>query len=681
MKNIKQAIIKIRDLNRSGLQVRFLQRVLLPPFLILIIIGISGFILLSSVVLNTAVNDLNRVAVTTAAKLEREFALRKSVLLSTGNEMFNIRSEYKGKQTKLQSDYDACRAFVRSNSRFTAAPGGVCQSFYAQFAIASQSNTSLTKAADDGLKTGAAELTEQELTAVNDRLGAFTEFFPETTRMLVINKEGQVMNQTKSVSGDDAKYLTIVKGAIKQPVEALYVPDGKTRQLVFAYPIAQGAVLAAYNLDHEGFLYPSWKGAPLSSSEGYVVVADTKSRTGYPNIDDASLYEPVLAANNDGEHTDFTSAKIDYIATSEPVAGTSWKVVTSSPKAIALGTLAYVQILAVAVAGVLLVSFVWVGSRFVRRTVDSILGLVAGAVVFSSGQLTYRIDPSRMSDKEFAQLAETMNTMAAKIEAAEEALVQKDKEFISVATHEIKAPMTAIIGNLSMILDDGMGAIDQTARMLASQAYKGTIRLRDLVNELLDIARLESGKATFTLEPLDLIREVTDMIELQKTPASEKSITVIYQPPADPVTVNADKTKLEIVLTNFISNAIKYNRSPGQVTVSHTIADGFATITIQDTGLGIPKEQQASMFQKFFRVEASDRTDIPGTGLGMYVTKQFIEGMGGKLWFESEHGVGTAFHFTLPVATETAAPQASDTGAPATPPASSQGTQEIKNPE
>lgn len=651
MISIRQLFKKIRELSRSSLQVRFLQRVLLPPFLILAIISIAGFIFLSSVVLNTAVNDLNRVAVSTSAKLEREFALRKSVLLSTGNEMFKIRSEYRDKQKTLQTDYEACRTFIKSNSKFTAAPNGSCESFYAQFAVATQNSTSLTKAADDGLKAESTDLTTLELTAVNDRLEAFKEFFPETTRMLVIDKQAEVMNQTDSIKGDDAKYMDIIKQALKKPVEALFVPDEDVRQLVFAYPIKEGAVLAAYNLDHEGFLYPSWKGAPLSSSEGYIMIADTKSQTGYPNVGDKGLYKPVLNANKDGKHTDFTSSGIGYLATSEPVAGTSWKVISSSPKAIALEALAYTQILAVAIAGVLLVSFVWVGSRFVRKTVDSILGLVAGAVIFSNGQLTYRIDESRMSDKEFAQLADTMNNMAVKIQEAEAAIDQKNKEFISVATHEIKAPMTSVIGSLSMILDDGMGQVDETARKLAEQAYRGTIRLRELVNELLDIARLESGRAKFDLAQLNLIDEVKDMIEVQKLPATEKGITVNYQPPAEPVSVIADKTKLEIVLTNFISNGIKYNRPNGSVVISHTVQDDAVQITITDTGLGIPAEQQAGMFQKFFRVEGSDRSSIPGTGLGMYITKQFIEGMGGRLWFESVHGQGTSFHFTVPLAT------------------------------
>lgn len=635
----------------SSLQIRFLLRVLFPPFLILLIISIAGYLLLSSSVRVGEVDNLKRVAETTAAKLGREFALRRTVLQSTGNQLFSLESGYGDKRKGLDDDYKACRAYVKTNTAFLSAPDKVCQPFYAQFAVALQNGTGLLQAVDDGYTTSVTDLRKQEQAAVSQQVASFSEFFPETSRLIVINKQGEVVSETTN-GGQNSKNYTesiadIAKQALTKPVEAVYISDADVRQVVFAYPIDQGAVLAAYDIDNANFLYPSWKSAPIDNTKAYVVVADTKSKVSYPFIKDTSLYRQVLESD---QQVGFTSSNVEYVAAFEPISGTAWRVIVASPEAIALDSLVSTQILIVAVAGLLLVSFLWVGSRFVQRTVDSILGLVGGALIFSTGQLTHRIDTSRMSDKEFSQLAEIMNNMAVKIQEAEEAIKQKDKEFINVATHEIKAPMTAIIGNLSMILDDGMGTLDDTARKLADQAYKGTIRLRDLVNELLDIARLESGRATFHLEPVDVAGEISDMIELQKMPAREKNISLHHAALDKPVMVLADKTKLEIVLTNFISNGIKYNRSPGEVIVSHELAEDHVTITIKDTGLGIPAEQQAKMFQKFFRVEGSDRSNIPGTGLGMYITKQFIEGMGGKLWFESEHGKGTAFHFTLPLA-------------------------------
>lgn len=634
----------------TSLQMRFLLRVLFPPFLILIVISVTGYLFLSSTVRSGEVDNLQRIAETTAAKLEREFTLRQTVLKSTGNQLFALENDYTNKRAKLDGDYKACRDFIKKSDLFVSAPNGVCESFYAQFAVALQNNTSLEQAIDKGFVESANDLSDQKQASVNQQLTSFVKFFPDTSRLIVVDKKGQIVSQSARGGRDSEDYTqsidAIVKRALNRPVQAAYASNSDIRQIIFAYPIDQGAVLASYDLDDANFLYPSWKSAPIDNTKAYVAVADTKSQASYPNIKDKSLYAPALSKSQ----VSFKSSNIDYLATSKLIGDTGWRVIVASPAAIALAPLINTQILSVAVAGVLLVSFMWVGSRFVRRTVDSILGLVGGAVIFSGGVLTHRIDASRMSDKEFSQLAETMNHMAEKIQQAEAAIDQKNKEFISVATHEIKAPITAIIGNLSMVLDDGMGKIDATARNLTTQAYKGTIRLRDLVNELLDIARLESGRAKFDLKSLDLAGEITDMIEVQKTPAAEKGIEVQYQRPDTPVMVIADKTKLEIILTNFISNGIKYNRPQGKVMISHHSAGEFVQITVRDTGLGIPADQQARMFQKFFRVEGSDRAGIPGTGLGMYITKQFIEGMGGKLWFESEAGKGTAFYFTLPLA-------------------------------
>ncbi len=641
-------------MSRANLQTRFLLRVLLPPFIILVVISIAGYLLLSVSVRDRETAGLQRIASATAAKLDREFALRQVILRNTGAELFSIKSEQREGRTKLTADYEKCKQFIGSSNQFVSAPGNVCEPFFAQFAVALQSSTSLQSALNISYAKKTNELIESEQFSVNHRLKEFVKFFPETSQLLITDKKLGVISQAgsgQSTSDEYPKYLEgIAKKAVDKPVEALFAKNGDMRQVIFAYPIDQGSVLAAYNLDHAGFLYPSWKSAPVDSSKAFIVIADKDSKKSYPGIIESSLYQPVLNARQTETRVNFTDSNVDYLATSEPVGKTKWVVIVASPTAIALESLANTQILVVAIAGLLLLSFLWMGSLFVRRTVDSILSLVGGAVIFSGGQLSHRIDASRMSDKEFSQLADTMNNMAGKIQDAEAAIDQKNKEFISVATHEIKAPMTAVIGSLSMMLDDGMGVIDDTARKLADQAYRGTIRLRGLVNELLDIARLESGRAKFELVRLDLPSEIKEMIEVQKTPAAEKGITVRYKEPAESMAVTADKTKLEVILTNFISNGIKYNRPQGEVTISHQVTNGSIQITIKDTGLGIPKEQQAQMFQKFFRVEGSDRTNIPGTGLGMYITKQFIEGMGGKLWFESEQGKGTTFHFTLPLA-------------------------------
>lgn len=641
---------KLKSFHKPSLQNRFLFRVLTPPFAILLLISLIGFWQLDSTARQSVINDLKRASATTAAKLEQEFSLRQTILKGTGDELFTIKNDYQTKRDRLTIHRTACKVFVQKNTNFAQAPGNTCQPFLAQFASVGSSGN-LAQAVDKAYEQQMSDLNTLEKEAVKSRLDAFVKVFPETLNLIVTDEKGKLLSQASTDENQEQttyKMTSIAAEALKKPIEARFL-GGKQRQLVFAYPITKGAVLASYNLDHSNFLHPSWQGAPIDQSRAYAIISDTDGTISYPELNNDSLYHDAATKKDTSGSATFTASGIQYLSVADPIGTSGWTVVIGMPTAMALEPLITAQIAAVGIIGLLLVSFLWVGALFVHRTIRSILGLVSGSLFFARGDLEYRIDTSRMGDEEFEKLANVMNDMAGRIQEAEKAIQQKDKEFINIATHEIKAPMTAIIGNLSMVIEDNMGRQDDTARQLTSEAFAGTIRLRDLVNELLDVARLESDRATFHITSVDLTSEVITMIDLQKIPAQEKHVTITYQLPEQLPRIMADRTKLEIILTNFISNAIKYNRSPGQVTVSCEASGDFVQVTIADTGLGIPADQQARMFQKFFRVEGEDRRGIPGTGLGMYITKQFIEAMGGKLWFESQQGSGTSFHFTLPI--------------------------------
>lgn len=645
---------KFKSLKKPSLQNRFLFRVLAPPFVILLLISLVGFWQLDSTARQAATNDLKRASATTAAKLEREFSLRETILKTTGNELFSLKNKYTTERESLADDRTACGTFLQKNANFSQAPGNVCRLFIERLAVADRTSSSLQQAVNRAYEDQLADLATREKETIRERLDAFVEAFPETLN-LIVTDENKLVSQASSDPEQDQevtnKLAEFARQALKKPVEGKVV-DGDKRQLVFAYPITKGAVLASYNIDHSNFLRQPWQEAPIDQSKAYAVIADTHGSTSYPKLDDDSLYRPAIQGKDGAGLAAYSASGIEYLSAIEPIGTSGWAVVVGMPAVIALEPLTVAQIVAVGTIGLLLVSFLWVGALFVHRTIGSILALVGGSLIFASGDLAYRIDTAKMGDGEFERLASVMNDMAGRIQEAEKEIEQKNKEFISIATHEIKAPMTAIIGNLSMVIEDEMGEQDELARSLTMEAYSGTIRLRDLVNELLDIARLESGRATYNLTQLNLADEVLAMIELQRVPAQEKNIAVSYQIPEQMPAVIADRNKLEIILTNFISNGIKYNRYPGAVMVTCEVDGKFVKTTISDTGLGIPPEQQAKMFQKFFRVESEDRRDIPGTGLGMYISKLFIEAMGGKLWFESEVGKGTAFHFTLPISEE-----------------------------
>lgn len=191
--------------------------------------------------------------------------------------------------------------------------------------------------------------------------------------------------------------------------------------------------------------------------------------------------------------------------------------------------------------------------------------------------------------------------------------------------------------------------LDKQANNLINQAHYGSARLRDLVNDMLNVARMESGKNDFLLEPLEVKPIIKDVLSTMSVVAKINDIKLKYDEKVAGHVV-ADEGRYRILINNFVSNAIKYNKPSGTVRVYHQIKDGQLVTAIEDNGLGIPDEQKNHMFEKFFRVDHEDRKSVSGSGLGMYIAKQYVEQMGGKLWFDSVHGKGTTFYFSLPYA-------------------------------
>jgi signal transduction histidine kinase len=628
-----------------NLQQRFIIRVLAPPFLILLLLGILGLWQLNNIIRNQAISDLERSASSTAAKLEREFAIRQAVLKRTGEELFTIKSDYQVSRQKLDDDRAACSAWLNQKKSYKLAPDGICTPFLAEFA---NNGASAAAVQTSYVQTGTQIAKDQE-TEVNDRLSAYKQFFPETVALLVVDKNKQLVSSAISdvVQGSLDQFESEAAAAQTQPVEGKLISTPEYRLAIFAYPITGGSVLAAYDLNNDAFIHQSWQSTPIDTRKALAVIVDATDQTAYPNIKLDSSFAQAAGQLRSHPSTELRLRNIDHIAVGAQTDISKWMVIVASPKAVVFGPLRDAQIATVVVVGLLLVGFLWVGIIFIRRTIDSIVRLVGGALVFASGTLDYKIHLTH-ADQEFVQLAETMNKMAERIAAAEKEIDEKNKEFISIATHELRTPLTAIGGYLSMINDDFHDKLDPAVRPLFEQASRGTERLRELVNDMLDMARLEGGRVEFILEPQDIKAVAADVVDELRITAAEKGIQLVYDSAAAQ-TVLADKAKLHIIFNNFVSNAIKYNRPSGSVTLSHRVNGDQLVTMITDTGLGIPDDQKQHMFEKFFRVKNADRETVTGTGLGMYITKQYIEAMKGKLWFESTHGKGTTFYFSLPL--------------------------------
>lgn len=632
-------------LTGGSLQRRFVVRVLAPPFFILLIMGVLGLLQIDKYIRSEAVGELSRSATSTAAKLEREFAIRKTVLKRTGEELFVIKSEYQSSRQKLDKDRQECSAFLTKKRSFLGSPGNVCTPFLAEFAL----QGAKPQAIEDSYVAIGETLVKDQKHKIDERLEAFNQFFPETLALLVVDEKKQLVSSALSddLEGAADIFMPDIVSAASHPIDGKIYGVKNHRVAVFAYPITKGSVLAAYDLTSDSFIRETWESTPIDNNSALSVILDSEGFIAYPEPGTDEYFLDLNKKLRQEKYSEFNLQGIPQIAVGAESGSSKWLVIVASSKAVVFGPLRDAQVAAVIIMGTLLIGFLWVGAIFIYRTVRNILRLVSGALLFAAGNLDYKIKLTR-ADIEFMQLADTMNNMADKIDVANREIDEKNKEFISIATHELRTPLTAILGNLSIAYEDLGDRLDDVVKPVVEQAHKGTLRLRDLVNDMLDMARLEGGRVEFVLSPQNVQDIAKDVIETLLVTANEKSVQLEPLPSTVPL-VQADKDKLRIILNNFVSNAIKYNRAGGTVKIYHTLKDNMVITAIADTGLGIPEDQKAHMFEKFFRVQDQDRQAITGTGLGMYVTRKYVEAMGGKVWFESTHGTGTTFYFNLPI--------------------------------
>jgi signal transduction histidine kinase len=229
---------------------------------------------------------------------------------------------------------------------------------------------------------------------------------------------------------------------------------------------------------------------------------------------------------------------------------------------------------------------------------------------------------------------------------------QLKSEFVSIASHELLTPTAAIEGYLSMILDEKMAKVDPKAEEYLRKVQTSAHRLGELVKDLLSVSRIESGKITINKQPIEvspLIKQVIGEIGIR---AHESKIKLTYEKPAkEPAKILADPDRFIQILTNLISNSIKYNKPKGSITVSVEADKKFVTVHVKDTGIGISPAHIEHLFEKFYRVhDDSAAAEKIGTGLGLFITRSIVEMQGGTIKVKSETDKGSDFYFSLPVA-------------------------------
>lgn len=201
-----------------------------------------------------------------------------------------------------------------------------------------------------------------------------------------------------------------------------------------------------------------------------------------------------------------------------------------------------------------------------------------------------------------------------------------------------------------MVLDEETGNVSREQRELLERTYQSNERMIRLINDLLNVVRIEEGKTIINLAPANLDEVVQAMINSFREKIVLKEMNLKYHQPAKKLpAITIDREKIEIALANLIDNALNYTPNKGTIEIFLTADKQNVEFTIQDNGVGIPKNQQKGIFSKFFRGENVVKIETEGTGLGMFIAKNIIEAHGGKIWFESEENKGTTFHFTLPI--------------------------------
>jgi PAS domain S-box-containing protein len=237
----------------------------------------------------------------------------------------------------------------------------------------------------------------------------------------------------------------------------------------------------------------------------------------------------------------------------------------------------------------------------------------------------------------------------------EHAEEREQAEFISTASHEMRTPVASIEGYLGLALNPNTAQIDDKARDFIMKAHESAQHLGRLFQDLLDVSKSEDGRMTNLPKVADMTVFTQSIVQGLDAKAKEKGLQLIFKPTeqkgqkqiAPVYFVNLDNDHLREILDNLVENAIKYTPQ-GDVTVDVNGTDDKVTISVKDTGLGIPAEDIPHLFQKFYRVDNVDRQSIGGTGLGLYLSRRLAEAMGGRLWVESIYKQGSTFFLELP---------------------------------
>ncbi|OLE41641.1 MAG: hypothetical protein AUI36_24510 [Cyanobacteria bacterium 13_1_40CM_2_61_4] len=276
-----------------------------------------------------------------------------------------------------------------------------------------------------------------------------------------------------------------------------------------------------------------------------------------------------------------------------------------------------------------------------------------------ASQVAIALDNARA----YQQLGQLTQTLEQRVQHRTQLLLEANRrlqeldklksDFVSTVSHELRTPMTSIKGYVDNILDGLTGALTERQSYYLNRVKYNVERLTRMINDLLDLSRIEAGKVELHLSAVCMRDLVNDVVEGFQRAAQEKGLTLRSHQPDELPAIRGDRDKLHQVLTNLIQNAIKFTPKGGEIRVEANAHDGgFVLVSVSDTGCGIPPHELDRVFDRFYRVESVSAEEC-GSGLGLPIAKSLVELHGGRIWAESTPGQGSRFYFTVPIAPPT----------------------------
>lgn len=222
-------------------------------------------------------------------------------------------------------------------------------------------------------------------------------------------------------------------------------------------------------------------------------------------------------------------------------------------------------------------------------------------------------------------------------------------QFVSMVAHELKTPLAAVQGFINVILDDSLNVSADQQKDYLKRSVLRLNSLKDLVNDLLDISRMELKTKSREIESLNIEEIITNTVQLLELETEKRKLSVVKDIEPNIPRINADHNEITRLITNLLSNAIKYNKENGKIYISAKVQDSYLNIIIKDSGIGMKPEEKARLFNEFFRAKNEKTRGISGTGLGLTIVKRIVDSYHGKIEVESEYGSGTSFIINLPL--------------------------------